>query len=511
MGSSESPQDDEPPPSHRRELRRSPSGASPQPRPPPQPPREPEHDLKPLDTIHYLMKNPVLCDPVRTPRYPIVLCHGLYGFDVLGPSAFPGLRLHYWSNVLSILKKKVGADVIVTSVPGTGSIASRSENLDRLLQEKARGRGVNLMAHSMGGLDCRHLITHVKPTEYTPLSLTTVSTPHRGSPFMDWCADNIGLGKLRQKELQDKLASAEIHSMRSQSSSTAPQAEKSDSHFSFSSLPSSFTTLLISVLDSPAYANLTSTYLNDVFNPATPDDPRVKYFSVTGRTDSVSVWHPFWLPKMVLDGSEEKVRDKLKRDWMSSGRELSQEKPPWETEEQWGNDGLVTVQSARWGEFLGIVDDCDHWEIRGASGIELNVDFPSVPLASIGANVGLDGWSIADWRKFAGAWRKQEKKEQGNDSHSVVREAVAPAGKLTKAEKDRIQEGERNDPVIKSSTDKLSAVFDWLADQPTKLSSKGKDSGDLALKKEKKLPRNDKVDLERFYMALSKKLYDEGL
>lgn len=123
-----------------------------------------------------------------------------------GPAAFPSLRMHYWANVLNILKKKVGADVIVTAVPGyghqawyqtisdfvyilrTGSIASRAENLDRLLQEKARGRGVNLMAHSMGGLDCRHLITHVQPSEYIPLSLTTISTPHRGSPFMDWCA-----------------------------------------------------------------------------------------------------------------------------------------------------------------------------------------------------------------------------------------------------------------------------------------------------------------------------------
>jgi triacylglycerol lipase len=50
------------------------------------------------------------------------------------------------------------------------------------------GRGVNLMAHSMGGLDCRYLISKVRPEEYTPLSLTTFSTPHHGSPFMDWCA-----------------------------------------------------------------------------------------------------------------------------------------------------------------------------------------------------------------------------------------------------------------------------------------------------------------------------------
>ena len=81
------------------------------------------------------MSHPTLFDPVRSPRYPIVLCHGtcspandlyltttaptgLYGFDVRGPSAFPILRYHYWSNVLEILKKKIGADVIVTAVPG---------------------------------------------------------------------------------------------------------------------------------------------------------------------------------------------------------------------------------------------------------------------------------------------------------------------------------------------------------------------------------------------------------
>ena len=114
--------------------------------------------------------------------------------------------MHYWSNVLNILRHTVRAEVIVTSVPGsvfcvsklacaefvlqnrTGSITSRSERLDQQLQHHARGRGINFLAHSMGGLDCRHLISHLKPEEYIPLSLTTISTPHGGSPFMDWCA-----------------------------------------------------------------------------------------------------------------------------------------------------------------------------------------------------------------------------------------------------------------------------------------------------------------------------------
>jgi triacylglycerol lipase len=85
--------------------------------------------------IHQLLRNPALYDPLRTPRFPIVLCHGvphppnfivvilnvlfegLYGFDVRGPSSFPSLRIHYWSSVLGILRKTVRADVIVTSVP----------------------------------------------------------------------------------------------------------------------------------------------------------------------------------------------------------------------------------------------------------------------------------------------------------------------------------------------------------------------------------------------------------
>jgi triacylglycerol lipase len=75
----------------------------------------------------------------------------------------------------------------------TGSVVERAENLHNLLLEKVPGREINLMAHSMGGLDCRHLITHIQPREYTPRSLTCIATPHRGSPFMDWCSVCIAI------------------------------------------------------------------------------------------------------------------------------------------------------------------------------------------------------------------------------------------------------------------------------------------------------------------------------
>ncbi|KDR82429.1 hypothetical protein GALMADRAFT_237741 [Galerina marginata CBS 339.88] len=620
----------------------------------------------PPDTIHQLLINPALFDPVRTPRFPIVLCHGLYGFDSRGPASFPSMRMHYWSNVLNILRGTVGAEVIVTSVPGTGFITSRADGLDEQLRLRARGRGINFLAHSMGGLDCRHLISHIQPREYVPLSLTSISTPHRGSPFMDWCADNIGLGKLRQQEQEmmdllkrrtqrdiedfsSDIADEEAYAKpdaqspsKSKSNSKPKSSTESSFSLSLSSLPSSFVTLLLSIVDSPAYANLTSSFLNDVFNPATPDDPSVKYWSVAGRmsAESVSVWHPFWLPKMVLDGAEEKEREKLKKVWEEEedkggnrGGGWGKEIPFWADERQWGNDGLVTVQSAQWGEFLGIMEGCDHWEMRGARGIEFGVDLPAIPAIGLGslplpsslynrrsgrvdptqpqAQAQGDGWGFGDWTRFVGAWKKSkvdaEKaeaeaattlKQDGNKrdpmsddvgasgkpqeresistlSSSSSSPSVRPLARETENQKlNREQEQRVDDQIVKSSTDTMSAVFDWLIERvpaPILGSSKAVDgssnggkasaatvkpvplpgagSGDKALgaaavaytvgpgssssssqgqaqtppsEMKRRMEREDKGrrknkelaskdDLERFYIALTRKMYDEGL
>ena len=347
--------------------------------PPPSPPNSSNDDLQqlvtstlsslpahPPDTLHQLLLNPALTDPIRTPRYPIVLCHGLYGFDSRGPSTFPSMRMHYWANVLRVLRGRVGAEVIVTSVPGTGSIAARAQALDAQLQRSVGGRGVNFLAHSMGGLDVRHLISRVRPEEYVPLSLTSVCTPHRGSPFMDWCADNLGLGRLED----DHSSKKEKEEKEKKRSSLGGLSD-----LSLSLLPSSFTTLLLSLVDSPAYANLTTRYLTETFNPNTPDDPRVKYWSVASRVGvgKMGIFHPLWLPKVVVDGVEEGERDKAKKEWLNRlGGDMNQVEevmakwrngeeplPLWADERMWGNDGLVSVQSAMWGEFLGTVEGAD--------------------------------------------------------------------------------------------------------------------------------------------------------
>ncbi|KAH9043480.1 alpha/beta-hydrolase [Lactarius deliciosus] len=432
--------------------RTDPDGRSPVPNPYPPPPTPTEHEDR--GAIHRLMQSPVLYDPLRAPRFPIVLCHGLYGFDVRGP---PSLRMQYWSSILGILRKIVGAEVIMTAVPGTGSIASRAEQLDRFLQAKAPGRGINFMAHSMGGLDCRHLITHLKPVEYTPLSLTTIATPHRGSPFMDWCKEYLGLGRRRPEDDEERSTMTTIDAI------DAAEQVRSQTR-SVSSLPSSFTTFLLGLFDSPAYANLTTSYLTDTFNPRTPDDPRVRYFSIAGRMTAPNIWHPLWFPKVVLDSA--------------AGADTA------------GNDGLVSVDSARWGEFLGTLEGADHWALRGASGIELDVD----------------PWGFAvDWGRALGLRR---------DNNNTTTKVAT-----------------KDEAALRSSTDRLSAVVDWLVEQ-VPVASRGAlsfagatadgagtspqwhlpSSASAAAPKPK--PRGDLEsthDLERLYVALARKLYDEGL
>jgi hypothetical protein len=41
----------------------------------------------------------------------------MYGLHVRGPAAFPKMQVHYWKNVLDILRNTVGAEVFLTSVP----------------------------------------------------------------------------------------------------------------------------------------------------------------------------------------------------------------------------------------------------------------------------------------------------------------------------------------------------------------------------------------------------------
>src|SRR6185369_10558770 len=61
---------------------------------------------------------------------------------------------------------------------------------------------VVIIAHSMGGLDARYMISRMGMAERVA-ALITISTPHRGSPYADWCLLNVGkrMGGLKLMKL----------------------------------------------------------------------------------------------------------------------------------------------------------------------------------------------------------------------------------------------------------------------------------------------------------------------
>ena len=110
-------------------------------------------------------------------RYPIVLVHGLFGFDNIGP-------VDYFYGIASALRSG-GADVYVTQVSAANSTEVRGEQL--LVQVKqilaATGASkVNLIGHSHGGPTTRY-VASVRPDLVA--SVTSVGGVNKGSKVAD--------------------------------------------------------------------------------------------------------------------------------------------------------------------------------------------------------------------------------------------------------------------------------------------------------------------------------------
>jgi triacylglycerol lipase len=115
-------------------------------------------------------------------RSPLVLVHGLFGFDKLGVG--PWTLANYFPGIPELLRA-AGNTVLVPGLSPTGAVADRAAQLKAFLGRQMPHEPVHLFAHSMGGLDCRYLISRLGMAGRV-LSVTTLGTPHRGSPFADW-------------------------------------------------------------------------------------------------------------------------------------------------------------------------------------------------------------------------------------------------------------------------------------------------------------------------------------
>ena len=119
-------------------------------------------------------------------RYPIVLAHGVMGYGELG---FGKNRLSYFRGVGEHLKSR-GVVVYQPQVPRTATVAERARALADYV-EALEEPTVNIVAHSMGGLDARYAISKLNLAPRVA-SLTTIGTPHHGTPLADISAELFG-------------------------------------------------------------------------------------------------------------------------------------------------------------------------------------------------------------------------------------------------------------------------------------------------------------------------------
>ncbi|KAK3682151.1 Alpha/Beta hydrolase protein, partial [Podospora appendiculata] len=228
------------------------------------------------------------------PKYPVVLAHGLLGFAELklAGSYLPSIR--YWRGIQEALTAR-GVEVITASVPPSGSIEDRAAKLAEDIEAQAQGRSVNIVAHSMGGLDARYMVSQLRPAGVDVKSLVTVATPHHGSAFADYVIDEIGPHYLPR-----------VYGMWERATGWEPAA----------------------------FAQLTRKYMEHDFNPRTPDAPGVRYFSY---------------------GAMIRNRPPLLSPFRLSHRVIQRAEGP--------NDGMVSVESSKWGTYKGTLLGVNHLDL----------------------------------------------------------------------------------------------------------------------------------------------------
>jgi triacylglycerol lipase len=266
---------------------------------------------------------PIDAGPLLGPPYPIVLLHGMGGFEQL--QHLP-VDVEYFNGVVADLKQHGEPEVFATLAAPYDSSEQRAQaiaaQLDVILATTHRAK-VNLVGHSQGGLDAR-ILASPQGLAYGDriASVTTIATPHRGTQVCD-----AALGLL------DVLPKGDVDA---------------------------FTEALLKLLQKSVYevqtvpnlrsqvVELSEDYMLNHFNPKYLDDPRVKYASYAGRTN---------LQTGLLDCDGKYPNDPLHVDLANPL--FLPIAPLLAGPLNHSNDGLVTVESAKWGTFMQCVP-ADH-------------------------------------------------------------------------------------------------------------------------------------------------------
>lgn len=239
-------------------------------------------------------------------KYPVVLVHGMAGFQ-------PILRfVDYFYRVKKVMTAE-GYAVYAPHVDPFQTIAYRTSQLrcqiDDILATTGAAK-IHIIAHSQGGLDARYLISTLGYGDRVA-TLMTIGTPHHGVRLIDMALGYIPSGATRGIATLTNILS--------------------------NVLLGGHADLMAQLHD------LSQRYVDGTFNAENPDDPRVEYFSYAGQTQANILAN---LTKVDL------VNPMLLATYTLARRT------------EGDNDGLVSVESARWGTFLGTVP-ADHWDEIG--------------------------------------------------------------------------------------------------------------------------------------------------
>jgi len=139
--------------------------------------------------------------------FPLILAHGITRPDYLVDFVVRKLKLydfsrvydkfHYFKGIASFLKQH-GFEVYHTSVSFAADVERRAKDLMQTIKKILADTGhekVHLIAHSMGGLDARHMIVNHDMADQVA-TLTTLGTPHLGASVADWFVENGRLHKI---------------------------------------------------------------------------------------------------------------------------------------------------------------------------------------------------------------------------------------------------------------------------------------------------------------------------
>jgi hypothetical protein len=182
------------------------------------------------------------------PRHPVVLVHGFMGGGT--PPERDGRR-PYFGEIEPHLRS-LGVVVSVPALGPTASVCERALRLKRHIDATHPAGRVNLVAHSIGGLACRDLVSRLG-MHHRVASVVTIATPHRGTAVADWIVRTLGLGLGVETLLARLGVTAEV------------------------------------------FRDLTTWRCRE-FNARTPDRPGVRYFSLGGAQP----WHRLRGPLMPL-------------------------------------------------------------------------------------------------------------------------------------------------------------------------------------------------------------------